>query len=190
MRVAVCGALASVALVAGAAGAADTAAAAVAGDDGAASGYRMRADARFVPPDAFVPSGAVTYDTGLVPAASSIEVAQRSEEGGRTTVTLRVAGLKPGRAYGVHVHRNPCGADPAAAGGHYQHRPSADPADVNPENEVWLDFTADEHGGGAASARHDWNFRRGEASSVVLHGEQGGAGARLACFTVPFGWTA
>ncbi|MFD6291097.1 superoxide dismutase family protein [Streptomyces sp. NPDC060205] len=158
-------------------------------DSDPAPGYRMRTDARFAPPGAFVPSAAVTYDdTGLVPPAAWIEVSQRSEERGRTTVALRVTGLKAGHAYGVHVHRDPCGAEPAAAGGHYQHRPSTDPAAVNPENEVWLDFTADDRGEGGASARHDWNFRRGEAASVVLHAEPGGAGARLACFTVPFGW--
>ncbi|MFE7072467.1 superoxide dismutase family protein [Streptomyces sp. NPDC057620] len=158
-------------------------------DSDSAPGYRMRTDARFAPPGAFVPSAAVTYDgTGLVPPAAWIEVSQRSEERGRTTVALRVTGLKAGHAYGVHVHRDPCGAEPAAAGGHYQHRPSTDPAAANPENEVWLDFTADDRGEGGASVRHDWNFRRGEAASVVLHAEPGGAGARLACFTVPFGW--
>jgi Cu-Zn family superoxide dismutase len=153
-----------------------------------ADGYSMRTAARFAPPTAFVPSAAVTYDSRLVPAASWIEVRQWMRPGGATTVKLRVRGLKPGHAYGVHVHRKPCGADPAAAGGHYQHEPSADPAAVGPRNEVWLDFTADGRGRGAASARHDRGFRRGEASSVVLHAEPGGAGARVACFTVPFGW--
>ncbi|MFC8196201.1 superoxide dismutase family protein [Streptomyces sp. NPDC057298] len=194
----VVGALASVVLTAGAAGASDgpgvpgaeSTDVAATGPDGTGTtpGYRMRTDARFAPLGALVRSAAITYDTGLVPAASWIEVSQLSEERGRTTVGLRAAGLKPGHAYGVHVHRNPCGTDPAAAGGHYQHRPSTDPADVNADNEVWLDFTADAKGAGGASARHDWNFRRGEAASVVLHGEQGGSGARLACFTVPFGW--
>ncbi|HET9380369.1 MAG TPA: superoxide dismutase family protein [Streptomyces sp.] len=154
-------------------------------------GYSMRTAARFAPPSAFVPSAAVTYDDALVPAASWIEVRQTIRgPGGATTVELRVRGLSPGHTYGVHVHREPCGADPAAAGGHYQHRPSGDPADVNPENEVWLDFTAGERGGGAARARHEWGFRRGEASSVVLHDAPGGGGTRVGCFTVPFGWAA
>ncbi|MFC8662500.1 superoxide dismutase family protein [Streptomyces sp. NPDC057199] len=160
------------------------------GGTGGKHGYSMRTDARFAPPGAFVPSAAVTYDMRLVPAGSWIEVGQRSAERGATTVKLRVTGLKAGHEYGAHVHRKPCGADPAAAGGHYQHRPSTNPADVNPDNEVWLDFTADARGMGAASARHDWNFRFGEAGSVVLHGEQGGSGVRLACFSVPFGWAA
>ena len=158
------------------------------GGAGGKRGYWMRTDARFAPPGAFVRSAAVTYDMRLVPAASWIEVGQRSEERGTTTVKLRVTGLKAGHKYGAHVHRKPCGADPAAAGSHYQHRPSKDPDDMNARNEVWLDFKADAHGAGRASARHDWNFRRGEASSVVLHSEPGSSGARLACFTVPFGW--
>ncbi|WP_405481538.1 hypothetical protein [Streptomyces sp. NBC_00009] len=47
-------------------------------------------------------------------------------------------------------------------------------------------FTTDAHGAGAATARQGWEFRPGEARSVVLHGMPGGAGARIACFTVPF----
>ncbi|WP_307818680.1 superoxide dismutase family protein [Streptomyces sp. MBT62] len=126
-------------------------------------------------------------DTKLVPAAAWIEVGQRTTVGGATTVRLRVDGMVPGHAYAVHVHQKPCGADPAAAGGHFQHKPSTDPADVTADNEVWLDFTADEHGAGEASARHDWNFREGEASSVVIH-DMPGSRVRAACFTVPFGW--
>ncbi|MEU6031067.1 superoxide dismutase family protein [Streptomyces tauricus] len=182
------GALASVAITAVTVGTSEAAGPADSDSD-PAPGYRMRTDARFAPPGAFASSAAVTYDgTGLVPPAAWIEVSQHSEERGPTTVALRARGMKAGYAYGVHVHRHPCGAEPAAAGGHYQHRPTTDPAGINPENEVWLDFTADDRGEGGASARHDWNFRRGEAASVVLHAEPGGAGARLACFTVPFGW--
>ncbi|MFC8126464.1 superoxide dismutase family protein [Streptomyces sp. NPDC057302] len=152
--------------------------------------YEMRVGARFSPPTAFIPSSAITYDTKLVPAGSSIEVEQRGGPGDMA-VTVRVKGMKPGHAYGVHVHQKPCGADPAAAGGHYQHhvdpeQPSENPAYVNARNEVWLDFTAGGDGSGEASARHGWEFRTGGAGSVVLHREQGGAGDRLACFTVPF----
>ncbi|MFF1698968.1 superoxide dismutase family protein [Streptomyces sp. NPDC058257] len=161
----------------------------VAGGDEAPC-YRQRVGARFAPPTAFIPSSAITYDQKLVPAGSSIEVEQRGGPGDMA-VTVRVKGLKPGHAYGAHVHQKPCGADPAAAGGHYQHRedpvqPSKDPAYANPENEVWLDFTANPDGSGGASARHGWEFRAGGAGSVVLHREQGGAGDRVACFTVPF----
>ncbi|MFG2646727.1 superoxide dismutase family protein [Streptomyces sp. NPDC048436] len=161
---------------------------AVGGD--AAHGYRVREEARFAPPSAFVPSSAVTYDKKLVPASSWIEVEQRGGPGGMS-VTVRVKGLKAGHAYGAHVHQKPCGAEPADAGGHYQDhedavQPSENPDYVNPDNEVWLDFTARRDGSGAASARHGWEFRPGGAASVVLHREQGGAGDRLACFTVPF----
>ncbi|WP_249401713.1 superoxide dismutase family protein [Streptomyces sp. YIM 121038] len=141
----------------------------------------VRAEARFAPPTAFVPSAAITYEQQLVPAASWIEVTQRSDQIG-TRVSLRVKGLQPGHAYGVHVHQKPCGADPAAAGPHYQNEPGP----MDPENEVWLDFTAGKDGSGKASAVHNWGFRRGEAAAVVLHREQGGAGERLACFSVPF----
>ncbi|MFD8122835.1 superoxide dismutase family protein [Streptomyces albidoflavus] len=137
-----------------------------------------------------MPSEAVTYDLDLLPAAAWIRIGQavsRSE----TTVVAEVRGLRPGRAYGAHVHTGVCGADPQAAKGHYQHKvdpvqPSTDPAYVNPYNEVWLDFTTDAEGAGRAVARHSWGFRPGEAASVVIHDRQGGAGARLGCFSVPF----
>ncbi|MGR4853429.1 superoxide dismutase family protein [Streptomyces sp. LARHCF252] len=153
----------------------------------AVESHSVRAEARFDVPGAADRSAALTYDRSLVPVDSWIEVRQHTAPGGPTTVRLKVAGMKPGHAYGVHVHRKPCGADPEAAGGHYQHRPSSDPQHVSPDNEVWLDFTADQRGAGTASARHDWGFRPGEASSVVIHDVPGGAGARAACFTVPFG---
>jgi Cu-Zn family superoxide dismutase len=150
----------------------------------------VREAARFSAPNAFVASPAVTYDMKLVPAGARIEVVQRGGHG-RMSVSVRVEGLAAGRVYGAHVHQEECGGDPAAAGGHYQHRedpvrPSKDPAYANPENEVWLDFTTDAHGAGAATARQGWEFRPGGARSVVLHGMPGGAGARIACFTVPF----
>ncbi|MEU2558304.1 superoxide dismutase family protein [Streptomyces longispororuber] len=158
---------------------------AASGTTGGTDSVEVRAQGRFAPPAAFVSPSAITYDQKLVPAGSWIEVTQRSDHKG-TKVQLRVKGMKPGYAYGVHVHQKPCGADPMAAGGHYQNKPSQDPGDVNPDNEVWLDFTAQPNGSGRSSAYHDWGFRRGEAASVVLHREQGGAGARLACFSVPF----
>ncbi|MEW2065987.1 superoxide dismutase family protein [Streptomyces sp. NPDC007346] len=145
-------------------------------------GFWMRADGVFSPPGSFVPSDALTYDTGLVPASARIEVTQYAD---RTTtrVGTRLRGLVPNRAYGMHVHTSPCAADPAAAGPHYQHRPSAT---ADPVNEVWLDFRTDRNGAGEAEARHDWGFRDGGARSVIVHDVQGGAGERVACFTVPF----
>ncbi|MYT94037.1 superoxide dismutase family protein [Streptomyces sp. SID8359] len=145
-------------------------------------GFWMRADGVFSPPGSFVPSDALTYDTGLVPAAARIEVTQYAD---RTTtrVGTRLRGLLPNRAYGMHVHTSPCAADPASAGPHYQHSASAT---ADPVNEVWLDFRTDRNGAGAAEARHDWGFRDGGARSVIIHDVQGGAGKRIACFTVPF----
>ncbi|MHC5906823.1 superoxide dismutase family protein [Streptomyces sp. S6] len=164
-------------------------AAALAAGPGAARDVVLRADARFAPPTAFVPSDAVTYDQDLVPAGSSIEVVQRTANGGATVVTLRVSGFPAGRAFGAHVHQKACGADPAAAGGHYQHVPGTGPEHVNEENEVWLDFTTGQSGSGVGAASHSWTFRPGEAASVVIHDEPGTKGARVGCFTVPFGWT-
>ncbi|MFD3562234.1 superoxide dismutase family protein [Streptomyces sp. NPDC058686] len=164
----------------------------VADPGGYPGGYGVRVAARFSPPSAFVASPALTYDMKLVPAGARIEVVQRGGHGRvSVSVSVRVEGLVAGRAYGAHVHQGECGGDPAAAGGHYQHRedpvrPSKDPAYANPENEVWLGFTTDAQGAGAATARQGWEFRPGEARSVVLHGMSGGAGARIACFTVPF----
>ncbi|NYV78607.1 superoxide dismutase family protein [Streptomyces sp. UH6] len=150
-------------------------------------GYSMTTDGVFAKKKSA--TTAYTYDKKLVPAGSWIQVGQRTAPGGATTVSLRVKGLKAGHEYGVHVHTKPCTADPAAAGGHYQHKPSTDPAAVNPRNEVWLDFTADRKGSGKASAHHDWGFRKSGAASVVIHDKPGSSGARVGCFTVPFGWT-
>ncbi|MFD0314732.1 superoxide dismutase family protein [Streptomyces flavalbus] len=161
-----------------------------AGTGGGAGGYSMRTDARFAPSLSYVAPAAVTYDQLLVPEGAWIEVGQRTDPDGATTVRLRVTGMRPGARYDVHVHREPCGADPAAAGGHYQHRPSDDPVAANPHNEVWLDFRADRHGAGHAVARHDWGFRRAEAGSVVLHDARDHTKRRVGCFTVPFGWVA
>ncbi|MFE6774383.1 superoxide dismutase family protein [Streptomyces fimicarius] len=154
-------------------------------DDAATAGGSswMRAAGVFSPPGSFVPSDALTYDTRLVPAGARIEVTQFTDPSG-TLVGARLRGLVPGRAYGMHVHTSPCGADPAAAGPHYQHRPAAT---ADPVNEVWLDFRTDEDGDGRAEALHGWDFREGGARSVIIHDRQGGAGERAACFTVPFG---
>ncbi|MFE6284325.1 superoxide dismutase family protein [Streptomyces sp. NPDC057877] len=175
-------------MVAGTSAGAVVAAVLAAGTGGGVEGYSLRTDARFEPSISHTASAAVTYDQMLVPHGARIEVGQRTDPGGATSVRLRVTGMRPNFRYGVHVHQKPCADDPAAAGGHYQHRPSTDPAAVNPRNEVWLDFRADHQGAGHAEAHHDWGFRRGEASSVVIHDEQGGAGDRIGCFTVPFGW--
>ncbi|MBT2429160.1 superoxide dismutase family protein [Streptomyces sp. ISL-112] len=166
----------------GASGASGTGEAGPVGGASRSGGFWMRADGVFSPPGSFVPSDALTYDTALVPAAARIEVTQYAD---RTShrVGTRLRGLVPNRAYGMHVHTSPCAADPTSAGPHYQHRGSAT---ADPVNEVWLDFRTDRNGHGEAEARHDWGFRDGGARSVIVHDAQGGAGKRVACFTVPF----
>lgn len=145
---------------------------------------------------------AFTYDEAAVPVGSTVTV-ESEEEGGRTTVTLEASGLAPSRDFGVHVHTQPCGPQPSDAGPHYQNdvdpaatpqSPSTDPAFANPGNEIWLDITTDGNGNAQASTTVDWEFRDGEANSVVLHaertktgpGEAGMAGARLACIDEDF----
>ncbi|SDG09710.1 superoxide dismutase, Cu-Zn family [Lentzea fradiae] len=140
----------------------------------------------------------ITHDVGRVPPGARISTSS-SVSNGRTTVVLRVSGLLPGTRYGSHVHTKPCGAAPADSGPHYQHEkdpvtPSVDPAYANARNEIWLDLTTDAQGAGSASSTVAWEFRRGEANSVVLHaahtstehGKAGTAGDRLACLTAAF----
>ncbi len=134
---------------------------------------------------------AVTHDEELVPAGSVIHVAQ-AVRGGAQHIEIAALGLRPGHTYGTHVHTEPCGADPADSGDHYQHEPGV----VDAQNEVWLDFTVDANGVGKAEAHKNWLFRPGGAGSVVLHERAtseghdehppGDAGGRAACFTFAF----
>ncbi len=164
--------------------------------DAAASGAVLRVG-RFAAWNDERPPTAVTYDAQLVPPGAKVLVA--AVTGRRSTVVLVVAGLLPDRTYGAHVHVRPCGATGAAAGPHYQNvvdpvQPSVDPAYANPANESWLDFTTGSHGHARAVSHVRWDFRAGQANSVVSHeqatrtepGVAGMAGARVACVTVPF----
>lgn len=154
------------------------------------------AGAEFAPPGKSTVPAAVTYDRALVPVGARVSVARYDSRRGMT-VALGVRGLPEDRDYGAHVHTEPCGARPGDSGPHYRNVPvprgsSAGPRHANPENEVWLDFTTDEHGEGRALSSHMWRFRAGEARSVVIHehrtrhdpGHAGDAGRRLACVTV------
>ena len=141
---------------------------------------------------------AITYDPAVVPPGARARVAITKILNG-TVVRLTAAGLIPRRAYGAHLHTMPCTAVPDEAGPHYQHRhdpssPSVDPSYANPQNEVWLDFTADASGAGTAVSRQNWTFGPGTAPrSLVIHAEQtstaggtaGKAGPRVACLTLP-----
>jgi Cu-Zn family superoxide dismutase len=142
---------------------------------------------------------ATTYDESLVPAGANARVSA-AEGDDSTTVSLEVSGLQPNRGYGAHAHAQPCGATGADAGPHFQREqdpvvPSVDPAFANPDNEIWLDFTTDAEGNGAAEATVDWAFPEDRrAASVIIHamptktgpGEAGVAGDRAACIAVDF----
>jgi superoxide dismutase, Cu-Zn family len=142
---------------------------------------------------------AITYDGRLVPAGARGAVQSRSGEG-TTTVMLAVRGLEQHRVYGAHVHMQPCGEQPDAAGPHFQYaadpvQPSVDPTFANPQNEIWLDLTTDETGAGSAESTVAWTFpSERRPKSVVLHsdhtasepGEAGAAGDRVACISVDF----
>jgi len=146
-------------------------------------------------PNAAGTGGAYTYDPALVPAGTKVAVLSIS--GRDTTRTLlAVSGLLPNRTYGAHLHVNPCGQAPTAAGGHYQQvpdpvQPSVDADYANPRNEVWLDVTTNAAGAGVATARNPWRYRA-NPGSLVLHaeptnthdGHAGTAGARVACVTL------
>ena len=143
-------------------------------------------------------STAITYDTAVVPPGATARLAI-ARSAGSVTVRLAVTGLIPRRAYGAHLHTGTCAALPDAAGPHYQHdadptKPSVDPSYANPENEVWLDFTADSTGRAVATSAERWTFdEQRPPRSLILHaqltrtkkGVAGMAGPRVACLTLP-----
>ena len=157
----------------------------------------LRTGGRFAKADGSDVPVAVTYDSA-VPAGAKVTVAQWLVDG-RMSVRLWVDGVESKRSFGAHVHTKPCGAEPDDSGPHYQHKvdpvqPSVDPQFANPTNEIWLDFDSNARGEGRAESWQKWNFRAGQARSVVIHehtthtgeGHAGQAGDRLACVTVPF----
>ena len=90
---------------------------------------------------------------------------------------------------------------PDEAGPHYQHHtdpgtPAVDPSYANPDNEVWLDFTATAAGTATAVSQQNWTFDpAAPPRSLVIHeqttrtaaGTAGTAGPRVACLTLPIG---
>jgi superoxide dismutase, Cu-Zn family len=147
----------------------------------------------------------IRYGGGrLVPAGAVAEVEAVYDSAGDTTVTLRVRGMLPRHEYGAHVHAGRCHPTSArAAGGTFQNVPNpdpewpADPAFVNPQNEIWLDFATDAAGAAVATTTVAWQFSPARRpGSVMIHaqrtraggpdGPAGTAGARLACLSVGF----
>lgn len=142
---------------------------------------------------------APVYDKALVPDGARVVVVAVATGDGNTHTVLLASGLRPHHDYGVHVHVQPCGPDPAAAGPHFQHRvdpnqPSSDLSFLNPRNEIWLDFTSDTTGAGKGSSTVLWQFSDRRAKSVVLHdgltdvhaAHTSGPPRRLACVNVDF----
>jgi Cu-Zn family superoxide dismutase len=147
---------------------------------------------------------AITYDPAVVPAGATARLTITRLPYG-TDVRLAVSGLVPSRAYGAHLHTQPCTAIPDEAGPHYQNHhdpaavaspPSVNPVYANPRNEIWLDFTADATGAATTGSSHGWQFDpAAPPRSLVLHAEQthtapgeaGKAGPRAACLTLPAG---
>jgi Cu-Zn family superoxide dismutase len=145
---------------------------------------------------------AVTYDPAVVPAGATAKVTV-TRSGTGVKVRLAVSGMIPRRAYGAHLHTDPCDGAPAHAGPHYQNMPdpkaiasppSVDPKFANPRNEVWLDFTADARGAATVTATQTWPFDDiNPPRSLIVHAEQtktaagkaGTAGPRAACVTLP-----
>ena len=136
------------------------------------------------------------YGTGAANPITGGEASVHSvtTPSGKTIVTLHVSGLPANRSFGSHVHKLACNDN--KAGGHYQNVPAVpptsvnDPSVANPENEVWLDFTANAAGNAEAHAEVDFAFRLDGANAVMIHDhhtESGGvAGSKLACLDVDF----
>ena len=144
-------------------------------------------------------SGAVTYDSALVPTTAVAVVAElriphmwrgherrdnemreHGEHGKHgmpprgTFVFLALRGVEPDHHFGIHVHTRSCGSMPDSSGVHYQNvkdpkQPSTNPKYANPRNEMWLDLTTNSSGDGRAKSLVKWHFRPGEARSVVIH---------------------
>ncbi|QKW19588.1 superoxide dismutase family protein [Kitasatospora sp. NA04385] len=142
-------------------------------------------DARFDRADGFVPARAITHAPDLVPYGSQVRVTV-GRAAGRTSVTVELAGVADRHEFPAHVHTGRCGSDPASSGPHYQQVAGADAAD----NEVRMTVRTGPDGTGSASATVPWEFRPGEAHSLVLHaGTPAGphaAADRAACVDVDF----
>ena len=142
-------------------------------------------------PDKIVVYGPTNvYDAAYQDVKTTITV-ERDKD--RTSVKLSASGFPKdaaGKTFGVHVHVNKCGPDPADAGPHY-HNPDAPPETPMHEKEIWLDATVKDDGNAESGTSVPWRVAEGAAGSVVIHAQPtnhdtGDAGARNVCTTVPF----
>ncbi|MFJ1758231.1 superoxide dismutase family protein [Kitasatospora sp. NPDC088134] len=142
-------------------------------------------DARFDRANGIVPARAITHAPDLVPYGAQVRVTV-GRAAGRTVVSVELSGVAGAHEFPAHVHTGACGADPAASGPHYQQVAGSDAAD----NELRMTLRTDPGGAAAASTTVPWQFRPGEAHSLVLHaGTPAGRHApaeRVACVDVDF----
>jgi Cu/Zn superoxide dismutase len=112
------------------------------------------------------------------------------EDGGQTTVTLKVQGLDhaaAGDVLGAHIHAGSCvEGNGSAAGPHYNTG-----GGISDETEVWLDFTVQPNGTGSATSEVPFTIPEGGAGALVIHAQHtdhstGAAGPRWACLPVLF----
>jgi superoxide dismutase, Cu-Zn family len=135
---------------------------------GEAAGPSEVASGTFLP---FRPGAtAITYDPKVVPPGARVRLAITKTPSAGLVVRLTAAGLVPRRPYVVDLHTQPCTATPASAGPQYQH--SQDPSSTNPNNEVWLDFTADPDGAGTAVSQEKWTFAAETPPRSLVIGEE------------------
>lgn len=84
-------------------------------------------------------------------------------QNGGTTVTVELAGLKPGATYMSHLHFQPCDADDG--GDHFQFDVGGSEL---PPNEVHLGLKADARGNARATTTNDRDVGD-EAQAIVVH---------------------
>jgi len=150
------------------------------GPPGPVGGQPIVVDAAFSP--MFIPGvPAVTYDPAAVPETGRVRViVLRHGE-----ASMAVTGFVPDRFFGAHLNTAACGPSGVDAGPRYQHTVNPDPGFINPENEVWLNFTTDSEGLAASSSVHPWPFDPDRPPRSVII-DDGQLATRLACVNVPW----
>ncbi|WP_433540127.1 hypothetical protein ACQP10_29980 [Streptosporangium sandarakinum] len=110
---------------------------------------------------------AIVYDAALAPPGASVQVTAESGSVFAVT-TATVSGFLPGRTYGAHLHVDPCGKKPAAAGPHFRR-----PGDAGHSH------SGAGHGPGAKTGHSDPGAKAGHSDPGAGHGHDG-AGASAA----------